>query len=287
MAKWYSLDVRGDKEKEQAYDALLEGVPDHLREFLTRWLRGALWNDFDRGLDASRLMELGLSLRLPVTWPHGVDGAFDSFLEFTDQKPEDLLSAIDYALQHWPVGEIAAELDRALEQGGSAWKVHWDGSNYRLVRRVDESVQAAEDNTIKKSGRAGEHLRKALIAIYGRNPDPSTGYRESVRAVEVASIEVICPNEKNPTLGSVIRSLNHDLKGAKRFKLILGTDRKVEPTDVLRSMAELLWSNQIDRHGTIDDKVPLTVSLPEAEAAFHLACTLVHWFTTGKVTKTQ
>ncbi len=42
MGKWYPIDVRGDRQKEEAYDALLDDVPVHLREFLTRFMRAVL-----------------------------------------------------------------------------------------------------------------------------------------------------------------------------------------------------------------------------------------------------
>jgi hypothetical protein len=48
-------------------------------------------------------------------------------------------------------------------------------------------------------------------------------------------------------------------------------------------MLDLLWKSQLDRHGTPDETVPLSVSLEEAEATLHLALTLVHWFRTGAI----
>ncbi len=286
MDKWYPLDMRGNKEKEQAYDALHDGVPAHLREYLTRWMRAVLRDHYEREIRGERLLELERNLRIALDWSRENHSGLDSVLELALKKPDLFLSAIDYALQHWPIEEFVEELNQALQDGASVWKVHSDRTGYGLIRRMDESVQDAVDRTIARSGRAGEHLRNALIAVYGRNPDASTGYRESVRAVEVASIAVISPNDKKATLGTVIGALKADVTGAKRFKSTLGADTKVEPVDVLRQMNELLWTNQIDRHGTIDENVPLTVSPPEAESAFHLACTLVHWFTTAKVTKT-
>jgi hypothetical protein len=48
-------------------------------------------------------------------------------------------------------------------------------------------------------------------------------------------------------------------------------------------MLAQLWTSQLDRHGTDDESVPLTVSMEQAEAAVHLATTLVHWFRRGSV----
>jgi hypothetical protein len=58
---------------------------------------------------------------------------------------------------------------------------------------------------------------------------------------------------------------------------------KGDPVMHVIGMMELLWTAQIDRHGTADETVPLTVSREEAEAAVHLALTLTHWFQTGIV----
>ena len=48
-------------------------------------------------------------------------------------------------------------------------------------------------------------------------------------------------------------------------------------------MMQLLWKSQLDRHGTDDDQVPITVSQEESEAALHLAANLVHIFTSGTI----
>jgi hypothetical protein len=50
-------------------------------------------------------------------------------------------------------------------------------------------------------------------------------------------------------------------------------------------MMRVLWKSQLDRHGTDNEAVPIEVSKDEAETALHLAITLVHWFTSGAVTR--
>jgi hypothetical protein len=51
------------------------------------------------------------------------------------------------------------------------------------------------------------------------------------------------------------------------------------------ALLELVWKSQLDRHGTADPDVPLSVTHAEAEAAVHLAATLVQWFVTGAVAR--
>lgn len=48
-------------------------------------------------------------------------------------------------------------------------------------------------------------------------------------------------------------------------------------------LASMIWTSQLDRHGTDDETVPLSVSQDEADAAVHLAIGLVRLFVGGQV----
>ncbi len=48
-------------------------------------------------------------------------------------------------------------------------------------------------------------------------------------------------------------------------------------------MMSQLWTSQLDRHGTDDESVQLSVTAEAAEAAVHLAVLLMHWFRNGHV----
>lgn len=50
-------------------------------------------------------------------------------------------------------------------------------------------------------------------------------------------------------------------------------------------MMRLQWKGQYDRHGSDDEETPLHVGQDEAEAAVHLAITLVQWFRSGAVAR--
>jgi len=63
----------------------------------------------------------------------------------------------------------------------------------------------------------------------------------------------------------------------EKWEVTLGT-----PGDV-RRMLELVWTNQLDRHGTDDESVPLNVSPEEADVAVHLCISLVRLFAGGHV----
>ena len=182
----------------------------------------------------------------------------------------------------------------ALHQAGSAWTVEAvdptnDDLGFHLIRRVDETAQAAASEAMKQ-GKAGLHLRRAWAEIYGTNPDPGKAFSEAIKAVEVAVGPVVTPNDKNATLGRMIG----ELKGSPgRFRVVLsgaGESRAGVPKGdldalaIARLMAQLLWTSQHDRHGNFDLSHPISVSQEEAQAAVQLAVVLVQWFVTGVVT---
>jgi hypothetical protein len=133
------------------------------------------------------------------------------------------------------------------------------------------------------SGRAGRHLASAWHDVYKRDPAASEGYREAVRVVEVAAIPIVIPNDSGATLEKVIPALRN---ASNKWRIVL-TPSGSDPVETVAHMCELLWKSQWDRHGVSDESVPLNVSLPEAQAAVHLASTLVQWFTSGAVMRAQ
>jgi hypothetical protein len=147
------------------------------------------------------------------------------------------------------------------------------------MRRVDVTVTAAAKAVMSASGRAGQHLAKAWMEVYGRHPDASTAYLEAVRAVEAIGSPVVSPKHPAPTLGTMIA----DMKNAPAKWTVALKPKAGDPVLMIRETMELLWTAELDRHGTADAKVPLHVSSQEAEAALHLAVTLVHWFHSGAI----
>ncbi|MGH8984178.1 MAG: hypothetical protein ACRDY6_09945 [Acidimicrobiia bacterium] len=203
-----------------------------------------------------------------------------------------VLDAIDLGAD-WAVKDAAAEepppdmsrltgLERILAEGGSAWRLAVYSSPPRggLERRVDEAVTTAARETMSASGRAGQYLAQAWNEAYGRDPSPGEAYRHAVRAVEVAAIPVVIPNDGSATLGKVITAMRD---APQKWSATLSPSDGSDPVEVVRGMCELLWRSQWDRHGVPDASVPFDVSSEEAEAAVHLATTLVQWFTGGTV----
>jgi len=85
---------------------------------------------------------------------------------------------------------------------------------------------------------------------------------------------VITPNDSLATWGKMIKALRDK---PQKWVAELGS------ISVVADMMGELWTSQLDRHGTDDESVPLSVSSAQAEAAVHLATTLVHWFKGGMV----
>jgi hypothetical protein len=171
----------------------------------------------------------------------------------------------------------ARALNETLELSGSTWRVDLD-SNARLERRVDATVQDAVARSVETSTAtnrsASEHLRLAWQAAYGRQPDPTAAYSQAIKAVESAAAPMVTPNDTRATLGTILRELS---KPPARWTFAIQPGAR----DVVVAMMKCLWEGQVDRHGGITPTPEVTQDA--AEAAVHMAVTLVHWFTGGAV----
>jgi hypothetical protein len=200
-------------------------------------------------------------------------------------QPEDptLLDALDAAIRwidwgEWPSYRTQygspSTLERILLAANSAWRATWQG----LERRVDPTLTAAVTETIRDTNtEAAGHLAAAWAAAYGRDPDPNKAYGEAVRAVEAVACPLALPSNRSATLGQVRDHLRD--AAAKWAVVIPGKDGAPGPADPVVAMMTALWEGQRSRHaGTPSSRRQIPA---EAEAAVHLAATLVQWLTTG------
>lgn len=275
------LSDRADPARSADYSALVEGVPPWLGPSLRVWIARAISDGTYNESDVFELISAAQRvLRLPIntsTNPRGL-------AELQDLCASDetvCLKVVDFFL-HLEFGDREG-LEGYLSQAGSVWMVAASSAagRYRLERRVRKETTALVEHAASLSERVGTHLREAWQSIYGRNPDASKGYREAVRAVEAAATGVVLPADTSATLGKIIPALRD---GAGNFRSVLAPTSG-DPIATTVAMLELLWKSQLDRHGTPDPKAPLYVSLPEAEAALHLAATLVQWFGSAAITR--
>jgi hypothetical protein len=277
--------------KEADYDALVDGVPSWLRQGLIDWLNEQFltdWDDFHREqrvvTEALRLAEV--RLRIPnIDWSGGAEWAHRSLLEKCVKDDDLFLSLVDLALdvrgEHLDE-KAARRLEALLTMGGSRWAVAPDRGS--LAERVQPEAAAAARKVIEGGSRAGDYLAEAWMHVYGRSPHPGTGYREAVRATEAAVCPIIIPKDPKATLGKAIIALKDAPVG--KFTTAFGDlATGADPLVAVRGLMELVWTKQLDRHGTDDESVPLHVSQEQAEAALHAALTLVQWFQRGFVAR--
>jgi len=143
-----------------------------------------------------------------------------------------------------------------------------------LLKRVPDGAVDALQKALDQPTRAGEHLALAWRQLYGRPPNPSSAYREAVKAVEVLACAALIPNDPLGTLGKVVAVL----KSAPQKLQTVFTGVKADGARTAFEMMRLLWHAQHDRHGDADPAAPMHVSHEEAQGAVHLAVLLVTWW---------
>jgi len=286
--RWRPLSVRkAGKEKE--HDALVDGVPPWLAKPLWDWVVAnfLLITDDFRGnpVNGELLKLVQLHLRVALDWSSADKWALESLQRQCLEDGGLFLSLIDLALHGVGNREDhkneVAFLEAMLEKGGSAWSVAPD--RRALTERVAPAAAEAARAAMEGRDRASSHLGEAWRHAHGRNPHPGTAYREAVRAIEAAARPVIAPNDATATLGKMIG----ELRGKPQLFETVFADITVSPLDVVRSMMALVWTNQLDRHGTDDESVPLHVSQEQADAAVQAAVTLVQWLRRGVVRRVK
>lgn len=269
-----------------------EGVPDHLVQPLKTWAMELAFYEGEH---------LKTSAALRLRW--------------TSQEYDDrlngplLLDVVDALLAVWArkfntmpwhdaeealhdAGPRLRRLALLLEDGGSVYRVRttdtWtpdEPLDIWLERRVSEAeteaaAQAIASGTSSPRPAAGTDLAEAWRAAYGLHPDPSKAYGAAILAVEHAIIPLVEPNNRMSTLGKVIKELEGNQSAKWTFDTGTG-----HPTDLttLVDLLNALWIGQVGRHGGPVDYTKVTQS--GAEAAVHLAVSLVRWLTSGTLTR--
>lgn len=262
-------------------------------EFLGPFVRGEGQNVTDSHGYRKRnfLQEAERNLRIPLDWRQREHSAVESLFRRCEADPSLLVDLVDFALRNILLGtyfqnyeEVAGELDRALRESGAPWRVApIDGNvNHRLERRVDPAAVAARARLARKEVLGSSHLAAAWESAYGRNPNPSRAYSEAVKAVEEVAVAAVLPNDATATLGRVIGTLRAT---SAQWDCVLGRESAtanatLTPVEVVITMLDLLWGNQVDRHAPVEE-----VTQPQAETAVHLALALVEIFGSGAMSK--
>lgn len=267
------------RQRTQPEDVLYEGVPTWLQPSLSSWVN-------ERISAPTGGSEMLLRLVRVLQWDVGSGANLWDELDARLNRPDELLDIIHYFLGREPSDPYrgmplaVAEMALCLLEAGSAWTVdRLDGEHWGLVRRLPAEIGNAVDSVASVADRSGEHLRSARAHLYGRGPNPSEAYSDSVKAVEAAAKPVVIPKSPAATLGTIRAAIRDAPEG--KFSFAITSRQGNNPRKTLVAMLGLLYEGQRNRHG--DPEGPASVGQEEADAAFHLAVTLVHLFRTGTI----
>jgi hypothetical protein len=286
---WRRLSARqaGDDE-----DVLAVGIPPWLSNSLGVWLSHAFseptydYAGYVSGSEASgpKILAAERALRQKLV----VGSPSKSLGDMVDRIVEDQefgLDLLDYAVHTLDSSDRvdvqhAERLLSIFEEGGSAWTVGIAADRrFELQHRVERAGAAAAADA-RAAGRAGDHISRAWSSAFGRSPNPSYAYAEAIRAVEAAAIPVFTPNDAKATLGTIIAAIRDK---PEKWTVHLKTPSVFDSVTAFRSMLELLWKAQHDRHGMPAATSADDITQHEAEAAVHLAVTCVLWLERGVI----
>lgn len=287
---WRPLGV--DTEDDIAeYDALHDGVPRWMAASFVAWLRESIttWRQARGTNGGVAMLNVELTEAMCQALKIPMENLRSDLIDYRVGQ-DQLDQALDILLPHGNPLQVAdyllafdgsaepEKLDLLLERSKSAWRVGTRSGRRGLVRRVPLGVQAAADSIMGRAGRAGVRLAAAWGELYGLNPNPSTVYRLAIQAVEDAMVPIVSPQNKNATLGTVIKQIEDQ----KNWMLPMDREHPNAPTgEILVGMMRVLWCGQHDRHG--GQSTPGNVSMDEATVAVSLAVTLVQLFDAGLV----
>lgn len=273
-------------QSQEEVEGPFDGVPDWLRPSLWTWVRQRLFGTDSRGRTAYADFGFIRTFERRSRFAFGLPAdalparARETIDEVTAERPEVLLAIVDEMIGTRDTDKDSLiELEVMLREAGSLWRVDASGPAPRLVKRLDPTAEAVARKAMAREDDAGQLLAAAWGAVFGREPNPSHGYREAVRAVEAAAGPVLLPADDRRTLGTMIAHLR-DAEHKWTF-VLPGHAGDAPAIRHVRQSMQLLWTSQYDRHVT--EGTDLNVSPEEAEAAVPLAATLVHWFQNGHV----
>ncbi|MFJ1993452.1 hypothetical protein [Streptomyces asiaticus] len=270
------------------------GVPSWLVPGLQDWLKEFM------GDIQSQQRELAVAVQVPVeTWDPRKSGThvaetltgwflldgIDYWLTKLNDIPQrDVITEDEYHHLVW-LEEKTEKLDELLKAGRSAY--HVNGRTLRLEQRVDSTVrQAVEYAADLSANDAKKHLAHAWNYAYSLNPNPSQAYAECMRAAECAAIPVVVPNNQLGTLNHVRGELRRDIDSdTPKWMTSITVGAGSQGMKTVVSMLDLLIQGQTDRHGGVGPTIPIRQEA--AEAAVHLTATLVQWFSSGAIRKTD
>jgi hypothetical protein len=254
------------RELEQPY----EGVPAHLRGHLWRWID----TSFKKGdyYEPVRFMKFAMHMRIELS----ADDYSKALTQVRMLCGDEgfMLDTVEALLElNGDYLGRARLLDKMLEDTNSLYTVKDDytGLEKRDIPEVKEQVQAV----VNVAGAAGSFLMEAWNAAYGRVHNAPYSYGRSVKAVETALASKITPQNAKQTLGTMITDVRN---APQNFEFVVPDGDNSNGVETVVNMMRQLWEGQ-SRHGGARPKRDET--LEEAQAAVHLAATLVQYGISG------
>ncbi|MEV5804068.1 hypothetical protein [Streptomyces parvulus] len=264
MSTWVPLSVRRGVRPPSGME---EGVPSYLVPSLDHWAEGIFGYRSPKGMDEPLIISAALAVRVAVSGRQAVE-KMQHLLHVCRQDEDYYLDMLDYLLRYSSRGKgWWQSLEESLSLGGSAWMATREQG---LQRRVDPTAQESFTSATSPADLASEELKHAWDRAFSRDPDASDAWDHAIKAVEAVLLPVIVPKQEKAQLGHVVGSLKSQ---PERWTFVLpgaAMDNSIQP---VLEILNILWPNP-DRHANQGRRKP---TLAEAQAAVHLAVTVVQW----------
>lgn len=270
---WVPLSVRTGARQPFAP---VEGVPGFLWNYLRNWIKDAIRDDAQTGIDID--LTLRLNAQRFINGYPTVGDAVAAALEKPLRNQVALLDVIDWLLHR---GKGSAEtLERLLATAGHVLRVSPDGDG--LVQRLDPSAWALYQHATRPQDAASDHMHEAWTLTFGQHPKPGQGWGEAVKAIECLLKPVVSPNDSKATLGKMTAAIRN---GHDKWTCALPSrDLKVNGHQTVKPGLEVLTDclatigYQPGRHGGDDTG---QVEQVTAESMVLLATTVLGWLRNG------
>lgn len=270
---WVPLSVRTGARQPFAP---VEDVPGFLWNYLRNWIKDAIRDDAQTGIDIDLTLRLNAQ-RFINDYPT-VGDVVAAALEKPLRNQVALLDVIDWLLHR---GKGSAEtLERLLATAGHVLRVSPDGDG--LVQRLDPSAWALYQHATRPQDAASDHMHEAWTLTFGQHPKPGQGWGEAVKAVECLLKPVVSPNDSKATLGKMTAAIRN---GHDKWTCALPSrDLKVNGHQTVKPGLEVLTDclatigYQPGRHGGDDTG---QVEQVTAESMVLLATTVLGWLRNG------
>jgi hypothetical protein len=264
---------------------LADGVPGHLRESLVSVVLSLCTHKYAFQRSTALLLEresgIGPMLKRDGLFADGIEER--NFVEnLRRYDPDDLLMIVDAAVRL--DRNTADQIQRVLMEAGSIFEVRTiatpGGQKRALERRVSPELAALEETAGDQ--RVRRELAEARRAIFGPGPDFTKGLHHCVKAVEVAGLGIVEPNNSKATLGSMAGQL----KNTPTAYAVTARSESGATVSTVEAMCRLLWDTErVHRHGTPETRAPAPPTQKEAEGAYALAVVLCDWFGRGVIAR--